>query len=341
MSQNKKEKKYKFKTKTPAAASKAQSEAPLAAPETTPTKTESKPLPEAKTASVPPQKPKSLTKPTLANKPAYPSKQEPDLQLTDGSETTGTPTVGARASKNQHNSQRGWHKTSVKVTTAVIILLAILAGLFWWYNNYNQSLSQDQTTSQSVAAKPKKKSASTKSKTHSKTNQTPSKTTKKTAKKDDQRQAQKLKADRQTKDDHQWKNPGSYDNMNYETDDFSLKLDNSADGVKLIADKDQKPGLVVLYHFKNKSQKPQKPADLIKQDLELKQKDQVLQPTTPKDNQAINDKLNAANQDVAPDKEIDAALMFAAGNDKDDITMSFRNLKTKKFLDIKQPFKLQ
>ncbi|MBA1434161.1 DUF5067 domain-containing protein [Bombilactobacillus bombi] len=277
----------------------------------------------------PPQQPinynnqQNLTE--TATKPPYPSNKQPHYQ-------PNPPVV------KQQNLQRNaqdkntsfWKRPVVWILSAIIIIVGVSLGLYVWLQ------PTKKTTAPTTATPPKTEQTLTSPKKALKHKKV--KPIKDIHKQQKSLQANKKAAQPPARD---WKNSGSYDDMKYDTDDFTIQLNNSSDGVKLIPDTNNKPALFIEYTFINKSKEPQKPATIVSEDLQLKQNDQLLSATTPAaDNHDAQDKLNMAQQEVAPGQKVDTAMMSSINDTKSTISMYFMDLKNHQLLNTNQPFKL-
>lgn len=258
--------------------------------------------------------------------PNYP--QNPELEYKQSQEQLKD--QRATRTRQQRNSTVWYKKPFVWILAGLIVIVGLILAVFLFINRPTPSASTPASpTSSSVSKKAK---LTTKPKL--KTKQAPKKL----------QPDQKVQNEPNKKNDaakRHWNNPGSYDNMKYDNDDFTIQLNNSSDGVKLIPDSDQKPALYIEYTFTNKSKQPLKPQDAVGKDIQLKQNDQVLTGIGPAgDNQDAQNKINAAQKTVDPGQKADVAMMFVVANTKDQIIMSFKNLETDQFITTTQPFKL-
>ena len=255
-------------------------------------------------------------------KPPYPSNKQPQYQ----------PTVNPNLQSPQQAKKtavRFWKRPVVWIVIAIIVLAAVGIILFLLL----QPPTKKDTSNSSRPVKTEKVTDSPDKALHAKKHPA-----KDVAKKQNSLQADKKALQPKARD---WNNSGSYDDMKYDTDDFTIQLNNSSNGVKLIPDANNKPALFIEYTFTNKSKQPQKPADIVHQDIQLKQNDQALETTTPaSDNHDAQDKLNAGQKEVAPGQKIDTAMIYTTKDTKNTISMYFMDLKTHQLLNTNQPFKL-
>ncbi|UQS82387.1 DUF5067 domain-containing protein [Bombilactobacillus folatiphilus] len=271
-------------------------------------------------------------------KPPYPTNQYPDYQVpplnpkTETMESSNQPdNRGLIPPQNPpQKSKRPWYKQPlVWIIVGLVVLVIIVLGVFLLLHPSKDNASKAPTH-------PKTEKVSTKVPKLKKKD--PAKKANSDLKKDENERQVKSET---TSGDRQWKNPGSYDNMKYDTDDFTIELNNSSDGVKLISDADNKPALYVEYTFTNHTKQDLKPADIVNQDLQLKQDNQVLNANTnPGDDNNVKAKLDAAQQSVAAGQQAQVAMLYSVNNTKDQISMFFMNLKTKQPIATTQPFKL-
>lgn len=224
---------------------------------------------------------------------------------------------------------RFWKRPVVWIIIAIIVLAAVGVILFLLL----QPPTKKTTSNPNKSLKTEKVIDSPDKALHAKKHHA-----KDVAKKQNSLQADKKAMQPKTRE---WGNSGSYDDMKYDTDDFTIQLNNSSNGVKLIPDANNKPALFIEYTFTNKSKQSQKPAEIVNQDIQLKQNDQVLETATPaSDNHDAQDKLNAGQKEVAPGQKIDTAMIYATKDTKNTISMYFMDLKTHQLLNTNQPFKL-
>lgn len=255
-------------------------------------------------------------------KPPYPSNKQPQYQ----------PTVNPNLQSPQQAKKtavRFWKRPVVWIVIAIIVLAAVGIILFLLL----QPPTKKDTSNSSRPVKTEKVTDSPDKALHAK----------KHPAKDVDKKQNSLQADKKALQPkaREWNNSGSYDDMKYDTDDFTIQLNNSSNGVKLIPDANNKPALFIEYTFTNKSKQPQKPADIVNQDVQLKQNDQALETTTPaSDNHDAQDKLNAGQKEVAPGQKIDTAMIYTTKDTKNTISMYFMDLKTHQLLNTNQPFKL-
>lgn len=223
--------------------------------------------------------------------------------------------------------KRKSHKGKIiwSIFAIIIILVALIAAYFYFYpkdankivNTFNNQVARVQ--GKSKKAKPKSKKVKV-----TKTTRKATSPAKKKAKKDERK----------------WKNPGSYNNMIYKTDDFEVKLNNNSDGVKMVSDVNKNPALYIEYNFTNSSKKTETPQDIINNDVQLKQDNQDLAKDALSSDKGILAKTGTAKQQVKPGQSVDAAMLVSVKNNKDSVSMYFMNLKTHKQIDTNQPFKL-
>lgn len=262
--------------------------------------------------------------PNPSPKPDYPHNQTPNYQIPP---TNPQPDTN-NGSKNHGKHNKAWYKQPIFWIIAVLII--VVAAILLVFLLLHPTKQAPKTTNH-----PKSEQTTSKQlplKKHPKTTKVTPALKKDTTAKDVQHSEA---------NERQWKNPGSYDNMKYETDDFTLELNNSADGVKLISDANNKPALYIEYTITNNSKQDLKPADVVSQDLQLKQDNQILNANNDiGDNQDMKDRLNTAQQAVAAGQKAQAAMLYSVNNTKDQISMFFMNLKTKQPIATTQPFKL-
>nr|WP_083483566.1 DUF5067 domain-containing protein [Companilactobacillus nantensis] len=132
------------------------------------------------------------------------------------------------------------------------------------------------------------------------------------------------------------KNPGTYNDLTYDTDWYTFKISNE---VKLIKDANGDAALLVKYNYTNKTNNNEVPQQVQNNAIMLKQDGKQLAATTATgDNAAIVNSSN--NGQVQPGKSFDGALLVKVGSTTSEVTMYFKNIQTNAWLDSTQPLKL-
>ncbi|UQS83967.1 DUF5067 domain-containing protein [Bombilactobacillus thymidiniphilus] len=287
------------------------------------------------TPSEAPQTPiNNESKDILTPKPAYPSDKRPNYHAPQPAEAPVKNTAGKKttltANKQPSKSHKPWYKKPLFWIITVIVIIITLIGSFLIFQ------SRQDSESNPPAPKPDLTSNTLKKKKPNQEN------IKKASKASVSRSVNKSTNKNNSENQRNFKNPGSYSDMKYETDDFKIEIDNSSDGVKLISDTNSQPALYIRYTFTNNSKSDLKPADIVNQDIQLKQNEQILNTDGNINDDSTDDKnrLDTAQQPVTPGQSAQVAMMYQVNNTKDQISMFFMNLKTKQPLSTTQPFKL-
>lgn len=224
-----------------------------------------------------------------------------------------------------------FYKKAPFIIILVVILIAIIAGIIYWSvgnahknnaDNDNDRVENVQSNKNQNSSKKNSKSADSKS-----------------VKKGDQPSKKDKKSDSKKQDkksDKTFNNPGSYKNLDYKTDDFEFKMSND---VKLVKDSNGDPALLIKYTYTNKTNKAQIAQKVQTKNMVLKQGDKVLTPTGGDGD--YSSQVSSTNMnEVKPNTSFDGALLVKVNDANSDVNMYFMNIKTNKFLDTMQPFKL-
>jgi hypothetical protein len=213
--------------------------------------------------------------------------------------------------QSYRKSIRPFYKKKIFWSILVLILVVIgIAGGGVYYHTQADSApktSNNQTASKKTKIK-LKKTTPTKKKSDS---------SKKDSKKqqNDQKVKDELDKDAKSSDNQQnsgtdnnadknIKNPGTYDSLTYESDQFTFKISND---VKLVKDADGNASLLVPYNYTNKTDSAQIPQQIQSAYMILKQDDQQLDATNPTGDSS--DLVNNSKNQVQPGKSFDGALL--------------------------------
>lgn len=211
----------------------------------------------------------------------------------------------------------------------MIIVLILLIGLFiFWRANTS---SNSNSTQPSHKIEKVKKKTTTKKKTTKKAKKatTPKKVTK-------EQPATKVTKEPEKKQAVTIKNPGSYDNLTYDTDWYTFKISNE---VKLIKDSNGDAALLVKYNYTNKTNTAEVPQQVQNNAIMLKQDGQQLSATSATGDNA--ELVNSSNTgQVQAGKNFDGALLVKVNSTTSEVTMYFKNIQTNNWLDSTQPLKL-
>ncbi|MFD1472537.1 DUF5067 domain-containing protein [Companilactobacillus mishanensis] len=230
------------------------------------------------------------------------------------------PTMTRGEYRKQH---KPFYKKLSFIITLAVILLAIIAGLVYWGVGVAHKDNTENNSEKVENVKPKtsKKKADESSK----------KQASQSVKKEDEKSDEKKSDEKKT-----YSNPGSYNNLDYKTDDFEFKLSND---VKLVKDANGASALLIKYTYTNNSKDKQVPQKVQAANMILKQDDKVLEPTTGTGDFA--DLVTGSNYGIViPGTKYDGALLVKVDNTKSDVDMYFMNIETKQYLNTMQPFKL-
>ncbi|WP_338232027.1 DUF5067 domain-containing protein [Companilactobacillus muriivasis] len=220
-----------------------------------------------------------------------------------------------------------YKKKSFIIPLILVIIIVIGIFTFWKINSSNNTNSTQP--SHKVEKVTSKKSTKKKTTKKAKKNE-PKKVTK-------DQPAQKVeKQPEQKQTAPQIKNPGTYDNLTYDTDWYTFKISNE---VKLIKDANGDAALMVKYNYTNKTNNNEVPQQVQNNAIMLKQDGKQLSATTATgDNAAIINSSN--NGQVQPGKSFDGALLVKVNSTTSEVTMYFKNIQTNAWLDSTQPLKL-
>lgn len=219
---------------------------------------------------------------------------------------------------------RPFYKKAPFIITLAVILIAIIGALIYWgVSSTHENNAKDDSNKVEDVQKPTNKEAK-KSTTKSAASQKVNKASDKKA----------VKKNPETK--KSYTNTGSYDNLDYKSDDFEFKM---ANDVKLVKDTSGNSALLIKYTYTNKTDQDQIPQRVQSKNMVLKQDDQVLNATGGDgDYSELVSKANAVA--VKPNESAEGALLVKVNNDSSDVNMYFKNIQTNQFINTMQPFKL-
>ena len=217
-----------------------------------------------------------------------------------------------------------YKKKSFIIPTILIIIILIGIFVFWKVSSSEQTTST-QPSHKTEAVKPKKTTKKANKKTAAKKETTKEQPAQKVQKDTEQKPAAKT-----------FTNPGSYNDLTYDTDWYTFKISNE---VKLIKDTNGDAALLVKYNYTNKTSTAEIPQQVQNTAIILKQDGKQLSATgTSGDNASI---INSSNStQVQPGKSFDGALLVKVNNTTSEVTMYFKNIQTQGLLDTTQPLKL-
>ncbi|AKP66991.1 DUF5067 domain-containing protein [Companilactobacillus ginsenosidimutans] len=228
--------------------------------------------------------------------------------------------------RGQYRKQRTpFYKKAPFIITLVVILIAIIAGIIYWSvgNTHKKNAENNSNRVENVQSNKstKKKNSGTKSAA-----------SQKVAKEDSKEKSDDKKTDKKKT----YSNPGSYNNLDYKTDDFEFKIGND---VKLVKDSTGNSALLIQYTYTNKSKKNQIPQKVQYANMILKQNDKELVPTGGDgDYSELVSKSNMG--EVIPGATFEGALLVQVPDANADVNMYFKNIQTGQYLNTMQPFKL-
>lgn len=221
---------------------------------------------------------------------------------------------------------RPFYKKAPFIITLVVIIIAIIAGFIYWGAGNSHKENADKNTDKVENVSPKK---STSKKTKSGTKSAASQ---KVTKENDKTKANKKDTDKKKT----YNNPGSYNDLDYKSDDFEFKLSND---VKLVKDTSGNSALLIKYTYTNNTKENQIPQKVQSENMILKQNNQVLTPTGGDGD--YSGLINASNlNEVKPGESFNGALLVKVNDPNADVDMYFKNIQTKQDLNTMQPFKL-
>lgn len=233
------------------------------------------------------------------------------------------PTMTRGQYRKQHQP---FYKKAPFIITLVVILIAIIAGIIYWStsNTHKNNAEKDPDRVENVSSNKTtdKKKNSTKS------------ADSKTVSKDDANS--KKSEDKKDETKKSYSNPGSYDNLDYKTDNFEFKI---ANDVKLVKDTNGSPALLIKYTYTNKTKKDQIAQKVQYDNMILKQNNEELVPTGGDGDYSSLVSQSNMNQ-VKPGQSVDGALLVKVNDANADVDMYFKNIQTNQYLDTMQPFKL-
>lgn len=218
-----------------------------------------------------------------------------------------------------------YKKKSFIISIFLVLIIAIGLFVFWKANSSSNNSAQPSHKIEKV--KPTKKT--TKKKTTKKTNPA-KKVTKEQPEQKVQKEPEKKAAVNKIT------NPGTYDNLTYETDWYTFKISNE---VKLIKDANGDAAILVKYNYTNKTKNAEIPQQVQNNAIMLKQDNQQLSATKATgDNETLVTTSNTGL--VQPGKSFDGALLMKVNSTTSEVTMYFKNIQTQAWLDSTQPLKL-
>jgi len=225
-----------------------------------------------------------------------------------------------------------YKKKSFIIPLILIIIIAIGIFIFWKSSSSKDTTKTVQPSHKIEKVKPKKK---TTKKTPAKKKQEPQKVTKEEPKKEQ-------KNDNQPQTETKPKtntitNPGSYNNLAYDTDWYTFKISNE---VKLVKDANGDAALMDKYNYTNKTQSSEIPQKVQANAIMLKQDGKQLEPTSPASGDTATLVNTSNNGLVQTGKSFDGALLVKVNSTDSEVTMYFKNIQTDGWLDTTQPLKL-
>lgn len=214
-----------------------------------------------------------------------------------------------------------FYKKTPFIVTLIVIILAIIAGIVFWSVS-NSHKDEPKQSSDNVENVQSNKSAEN--------NSTDPAESQNVTKDDNKSDGQKTEKKRT------YDNPGSYNHLDYKSDDFEFKISND---VRLVKDANGDSALLVKYTYTNKTDSNQVPQKVQAENMILKQGDQVLAPTGGDGD--YSETVNKSNlNEVKPGESFEGALLVKVNDPNADVNMYFKNIETKQDLNTMQPFKL-
>lgn len=214
-----------------------------------------------------------------------------------------------------------FYKKTPFIVTLIVIILAIIAGIVFWSVS-NSHKDEPKQSSDNVENVQSNKSAENNS-----TDPAESQNVTKDDNKTDGKKTEKKRT---------YDNPGSYNHLDYKSDDFEFKISND---VRLVKDANGDSALLVKYTYTNKTDSNQVPQKVQAENMILKQGDQVLAPTGGDGD--YSETVNKSNlNEVKPGESFEGALLVKVNDPNADVNMYFKNIETKQDLNTMQPFKL-
>lgn len=218
-----------------------------------------------------------------------------------------------------------YQKKTFLISIVLILIIAIGIFIFWKANTNSNTTHTTQPSHKIEKVKPKKKATKKASKPNKAQKVTKEQPAKKVEKQTDQKQTT-------TK----IQNPGTYNDLTYDTDWYTFKISNE---VKLIKDANGDAALLVKYNYTNKTSTAETPQQVQNNAIMLKQDDKQLSATTATGDNAQLVQASSNNQ-VQPGKSFDGALLVKVNSTTSEVTMYFKNIQTNNWLDSTQPLKL-
>ncbi|WP_125707071.1 DUF5067 domain-containing protein [Companilactobacillus zhongbaensis] len=214
-----------------------------------------------------------------------------------------------------------FYKKTPFIVTLIVIILAVIAGIVFWSVS-NSHKDEPKQSSDNVENVQSNKSAEN--------NSTDPAESQNVTKDDNKSDGQKTEKKRT------YDNPGSYNHLDYKSDDFEFKISND---VRLVKDANGDSALLVKYTYTNKTDSNQVPQKVQAENMILKQGDQVLAPTGGDGD--YSETVNKSNlNEVKPGESFEGALLVKVNDPNADVNMYFKNIETKQDLNTMQPFKL-
>lgn len=215
-----------------------------------------------------------------------------------------------------------FYKKAPFIITLAVIILAIIAGIIYWgVGNSHKDEPKQSDKVENVQSNDSTGDSSTKSAQSQNVTKDADK-----AKTDDKKSDKKKT----------YSNTGSYDHLDYKSDDFEFKLSND---VRLVKDANGASALLVKYTYTNKTDSNKVPQKVQSENMILKQGDQVLSPTGGDGD--YSETVNKSNlNEVKPGESFEGALLVKVNDPNADVNMYFKNIETKQDLNTMQPFKL-
>ena len=216
-----------------------------------------------------------------------------------------------------------FYKKAPFIITLIVIILAIIAGFIYWgvSSSHKDEPKQSSDKVENVQSNKPTDNSSTQSAASQNVKKDGDKT------KSDDNKSEKKRT---------YSNTGSYNNLDYKSDDFEFKLSND---VRLVKDANGDSALLIKYSYTNKTDSNKVPQHVQAENMILKQGDQVLSPTGGDGD--YSDTVNKSNlNEVKPGESFDGALLVKVNDPNADVNMYFKNIETKQDLNTMQPFKL-
>ncbi|WP_125768999.1 DUF5067 domain-containing protein [Companilactobacillus furfuricola] len=221
-------------------------------------------------------------------------------------------------------AHKPYYKKAPFIITLIVIILAIIAGIIYWgvSSSHKDEPKQSSDNVENVQSDKSADDSLTKSAASQSVN-----------KDGDKANSGDNKSDKKKRT---YSNTGSYNNLDYKSDDFEFKLSND---VRLVKDANGDSALLVKYTYTNKTDSNKVAQQVQAENMILKQGDQVLSPTGGDGD--YSETVNKSNlNEVKPGESFDGALLVKVNDPNADVNMYFKNIETKQDLNTMQPFKL-